>query len=566
MSLIDLKTNLKSLKYGNDRIYGGNSGQPYIQSSIPDGTSAVGVTNNDFILRGDSEAALDSAVDVLRLGKMFTDLKTLNGLFFITKQNLLSRISPRTQTSGILNEGIYTPLSTLAEAGVVAFGGHLLKQGSNPFGETGIDSNNLNLYGVKITNQQSQEENRLVNLYGAKMLTPSSGVPSLRFLLNDVSPNPTNILSYTGGPGSILGVGNTNIRLASNNLIDSNPFSNITNPTINYLTLSYREINIATTTPTTSGSAIVSAKKYEIDNPRNSKDYTPTSIDFRTALRSAINLNGGKTTLISNSPSYNIAENKTIEGRTNYGDPGNRTNKNLISYKSGSGVGPIDKINALPLYQSENVSSTGPINDLVKFRIASIDNSNPKKKIFMHFRALIGNISDSYNSPWNSITYLGRGENFYSYNNFTRTINLSWTVVAQSKEELIPMYKKLNYLASNMAPDYTSQGYMTGNLVQLTVGGYLYEQVGIITNLTYDIQEDTPWEIGINDIGENDSDVKELPHIIRVSNFTFMPIQSFLPSKQSIGPKFNESTYLIDNNIYGNQQFIALNNGINNNY
>lgn len=562
--LVNMTTNLKSIKYGNDRIYGGNSGQPYIQSSIPNETSTVGIANNDFILRGGIDAITDSATDVLRLGKMFTDLKNPNGLFFIIKQNLLSRTAVRTQTSGILNEGIYTPLSTLAEAGVIAFGGHLLKQGVNPFGGTGVDSNNLNLYGVKITNQQLQEDNRLVNLYGAKILTPTNGIPDSRFLLNDISSNPINLLSYTGGPGSILGIGNTNIRLASNNIINSNPFYDINNPTINYLTLSYKEINTATTITTVNGSTVTSTKEYEIDNPRNSKDYTPTSIDFRVALRSAIS--GSKTTLMSNAPSYDIAKNKTIEGRTNYGNPGSRIGKNLISYTNGSGIGPIDKINALPLYQSENVSATGPINDLVKFRIASIDNNNPKKKIFMHFRALINSISDSYNAPWNPVSYLGRGENFYTYSNYTRTINLSWTVAAQSKEELIPMYKKLNYLASNMAPDYTSKGYMTGNLIQLTIGGYLYEQIGVITNLTYDIQEDTPWEIGINDDGDNDPNVKELPHIIRVSNFTFIPIQSFLPSKQNIGPTFNESAYLIDDNTYGNQHFIALNNGNNNNY
>jgi hypothetical protein len=52
-------------------------------------------------------------------------------------------------------------------------------------------------------------------------------------------------------------------------------------------------------------------------------------------------------------------------------------------------------------------------------------------------------------------------------------MSLSWTVVAQSKQELIPMYKKLNYLASSLTPDYSPNGYMRGNLVQLTVGGYV---------------------------------------------------------------------------------------------
>jgi hypothetical protein len=64
-------------------------------------------------------------------------------LLFIAKQQLLSRTAVRTQTSGILNEGIYSPLNTLAQAGVSAFGGHLNKQGINPFSQTGAYSNNI---------------------------------------------------------------------------------------------------------------------------------------------------------------------------------------------------------------------------------------------------------------------------------------------------------------------------------------------------------------------------------------------------------------------------------------
>ena len=77
MGLIDLKTDLKSLRYGNDRVYGGNSGQPYITTPIPDDISPyIGTT--DFLLRGGVNAALDSLEDVKRLGKMFIDTKSPN--------------------------------------------------------------------------------------------------------------------------------------------------------------------------------------------------------------------------------------------------------------------------------------------------------------------------------------------------------------------------------------------------------------------------------------------------------------------------------------------------------
>jgi hypothetical protein len=91
------------------------------------------------------------------------------------------------------------------------------------------------------------------------------------------------------------------------------------------------------------------------------------------------------------------------------------------------------------------------------------------------------------------------------------------------------MYKKLNYLASSLAPDYTDAGFMRGNLVRITMGGYLYEQPGYLTSLTYTIPQESPWEIAITDDDSDKSDesVKELPQIITVS-LAFTPIHNFL--------------------------------------
>ena len=213
MPLLDLKTDLKSLRFGKDRKGGGNSGQPYIKTGIPETpfeeaiTSPIGV--NDFLLRGGLNAVTDTAEDVLRLGKMFTSLRSPSGLLFTAKQNLLSRTAVRTQTSGILNEGTYTPLSTLAQAGVNAFGGHLNKQGINPFALTGAYSNNPNLYSVKVKSSQPTSENRLVQIYEAiENNAPVSTKEGFELAFGP------NIISYNGGPGSNLGVGRTDIRYA----------------------------------------------------------------------------------------------------------------------------------------------------------------------------------------------------------------------------------------------------------------------------------------------------------------------------------------------------------------
>ena len=653
MGLIDLKTDLKSLRYGKDTLGGGYSGQPYIQTSIPDGFNDLG-PREDFILRGGINAAKDSLTDVKRLGKMFIDTKSPNGLLFIAKQQLLSRTSVRTQTSGILNEGIYSPLNTLAEAGLVAFGTHLNKQGINPFAETGAYANNNALYGTRVKSTQPKVENRLVKLYNAVSGSTTDNDNGIK--LNDGQ----NVMVYTGGPGSILGIGNTGIRYVDN--INRTGLNNYQakSPTLkpyfegkapkivtpgNYL----RNIYSADNNKGVSGryarltnydiingynteGKIVGVYNFNVYEPaiegntwpknspliNNQNTYTynqediiqtennvgklsssPTIQDFRAILRDKSKSNPQKgfenakqAGQLSTSLPYSGPEAENFEKRVHIGDPGQRGNNDYSDYALGvlkktggsaysnistKDVGTytpgLDKINSLPIYRSKNVTQDDVVNDFVKFRIAVIDNDSPNFKTFMHFRAFLGPISDSYTADWTGFNYLGRGEKFYTYGGFDRKISLSWTVAAQSKQELIPMYKKLNYLASTLAPDYSPKGYMRGNLVQLTIGGYLYEQPGFITGLTYDMGEDSPWEIGIGTSETpNDSSVKELAQIIRVTGFNFTPIHNFVPRKQQL--TFTNRGTLEDSvsddtgfvQTYDNERFIALSNGISNNY
>ena len=90
------------------------------------------------------------------------------------------------------------------------------------------------------------------------------------------------------------------------------------------------------------------------------------------------------------------------------------------------------------------------------------------------------------------------------------------------------MYDKLNYLASLMAPDYTN-GFMRGNLIQLTIGNYLVGVTGILTALNYAVQPNYSWDIGMDKDGKRIS--KVLPTLIDVSSFGFTPIHNFVPQK-----------------------------------
>jgi len=552
----------KSIPYGDDTKGGGSSNQPYIKSPIPDELTSG---NPDFLLRGGLlNNSQTSAQDVSRLTKMFLDTKSTNGLFFTLKQEQLSATAVRTQASPRpgLNGQLYDPLNTITQAGLLSIGTHLNKQGLNPAAETGAYANgNERLYGVVVTNKQEPEDNRLWQLMNGRLIRNNAQGPDDAF-----------IMRYNGGPGSFKGAGRTVIRFGK----DSKTFLSLqrTNdiPSVyDQNTWVYNSYLLRNTDAITSLEDDPEGEQFPINNKVTYR--SPTIQDFRKVLRA--NLFGTSLRTAENSGATPDAPNyqtKNYEQNFNFNDPGQRAGKSYVSYVNGveytdgSGVpttqvGPVDKINALPIYRSEQMNTSPIINDFVKFVIAPIDNNNPAFSTFIHFRALLDSFSDSYNAIWNSTKYLGRGENFYTYDSFTRTVTLSFTAAAQSKQELIPMYKKLNYLASQLTPDYSPSGYMRGPLVKLTVGGYLYEQPGFIQDLSYDLITDAPWEIGINTEGGVDTDVKQLSQMVKVTSFTFIPIHTFVPSKQGLG-------FGLDgvNTDQGLQRYIALKDAQGSNY
>jgi len=150
----------------------------------------------------------------------------------------------------------------------------------------------------------------------------------------------------------------------------------------------------------------------------------------------------------------------------------------------------------------------------------------------MIFRAYLDTFNDNYNASHNEFNYNGRGEMFYTYNNFRRDINLSFKIAAQSRHEMYPLYRKLNYLVSNVAPEYDDQyNRIRTPFMRLTVGSYLDRVPGILTSTQISWDKDYPWEIAMDSPEKGmDSAMLVLPHVLNVTvNFT--PIHSFLPQK-----------------------------------
>jgi hypothetical protein len=511
MPLIDLKTNLKNLRFGNDQPGYGSSGLPYIQTAIPDTPNATGIFkpifrpgstgNLDFPIRGGDikfnigtqTFTLSSEIDKTRIRKFFEDAP--RGKAFIEKQIGLQLSNPKIETGNTLygfgqsatlpglleNTRVYNRgLNTLAQVGASGTGAHAIRHGLMPF-------NPFQKHYYDIVNSQNVDNqslnNRLLILNNLKMSSNLGQIANANEIGNintvntlGISLNKNFIFQYWGGPGSTYGIGVTTVKrtVDTTKLLSSNA-------------MTYDQL------------------KTQNSNFRNS---IPKIQDFRDKLP---NLAG----------TYTPWGNNQVDKRF-YVAAG--------SYK--------DKMNSLyPFAFKNNVApwefNSEGTDDIIKFVFEAISNDDPNYSTAIFFRAfLTAGITDNNSATLNPFKYLGRGENFYTYQGFDRSISFSFRVAAGSRDEIRPLYNKVNTLVSQVYPDYSpQQGIMRAPVVRVTIGDYLYRVPGFLESVNITVDNNYPWEVNLekSEIG----DIAQLPQVLDIS-ISFKPIMDILPRRSYI--------------------------------
>ena len=470
----------------------------------------------DYPMRGGSELdpatgtarrTLTGEIDQLRISKFLQDGS--KGPAFLSKQVNLQKTNPRMETTqgyqstsfgSIPNTWIYDPsgknmLSAVLSSGT---GYHPDRIGINGF-------QFQNFYAATIQKQfttvNGKDRNRLLAFYQTKMFNSNREVvftdPNLYNTLG-MSLNKSILFDYIQGPGSTYGVGKTIVRRATDTTLVSN-----------ILTLTYDQI------------------KKQQTNGANAYFQDISKIqDFRSQVASPA----------QRSKAWNFNKD-SIQNKMKTGNPGDprisRLNKTFTSYVQNTDVG-IDRLNTLMPFTINN--DTGPFytensKDIIKFAFEAISNDNPTKTTALVFRAFLSGISDNHSAEYNSFRYLGRGENFRTYQGFDRTVSFSFKIFAQSRPELRPMYEKLNYLTSQVYPDYSEKtSAMRAPIIKLTIGDYLYRTPGVLESINITIEDNASWEIVSLEKEQSDSAVAQLPHYLNVS-VSFKPIMDILPRR-----------------------------------
>ena len=439
---------------------------------------------------GTQSFTVSSKIDRSRIKKFFEDKP--RGTAFIQKQVGLQLSNPKIETGNTLfgiPQGIPYPgllentrvynlgQNTLAQVGVSGTGFHAIRHGLVPF-------NPYQKFYYDIVNKQNvtnqKVSNRLLNLAALKMTTGDpfanpANVPDIN-LVNTlgISLNRNMIFQYLGGPSSVYGVGTTTIP----RVVDTTKLRSST-------AMNYDQLL---------------AQKSNLNNP------IPEVQDFRQKINEA---------------SRAIVFNNTW------------TKEQTVDYRFY--VNKKDKLNLTYPFLFRNDQAPWEINktdtdDLIKFVFEAISNDDPTYSMALFFRAfLTAGITDSNSAQLNSFKYQGRGENFYTYQGFDRTIGFSFRVAAGSRDELRPLYNKVNSLISQVYPDYSpKQGIMRAPIIRMTIGDYLYRVPGFLESVNVNIDNNYPWEVNLekSQVG----DIAQLPQVMDIS-VSFKPIMDILPKR-----------------------------------
>lgn len=344
------------------------------------------------------------------------------------------------------------------------------------------------------------------------------------------------LFEYNHGPSSILGLGRTTIRKYQNSKINTQFRGDLEGDLDNdyILTLNTEEGYLPFSTPDS-----LSDDRGVYSPKIPTKGMQSTRLNSLNSIYRENNVNIGNPGILS------------TKGRF-----GGTAKKGNVPYTQVI-EGAIDKINAAEIieYKYNNSGSLASdfedptLKDFIKFYFdVYTDVVNPSgiplKTSRIQFRAFLESFNDSYNGDWNEFNYAGRAEPFYTYKSFKRSIDFSFKIAAQSRSEIIPLYKKLNYLVSTTAPTYSEKNTpggvdddnsarMRGTFIKVTIGDLLDNVPGFFSNISLSWSKEYPWEIKLgnkmaNDDRDMEDDVYQNPHVLDVK-CSFTPIHNFIP-------------------------------------
>ena len=180
--------------------------------------------------------------------------------------------------------------------------------------------------------------------------------------------------------------------------------------------------------------------------------------------------------------------------------------------------------------------------DFIPLRFYSLN-----KKTGISFKATISGLNESISPSWDTNRFLGNPYNFYTYNSVERSVSFSFKVYSLNQQEHISCWQKLNFLAGLAYPQTSvALVYTVPPFMKFTLGDMYKNKECFIESLSFEVDDNTPWEIGLNAIkkGNRVGEVNEkgiasnykLPTIVNVNmTIKFIETQGTIAGKRLYG-------------------------------
>lgn len=479
LGLINLQTDLKSLRYGSDR--------PYVTKDINNPPSS-NQTGMQITKRID---------DLSRISQMLIDRP---GLKFIANQALLQQVDIQDKLQKNLDNGNRT------------LGGAIVRQALDTVKQTA----------------------KIVGSTLAQVPVNGTGTHFVYAFRTDtyLQPATTNSFRQFFGDGGVEGA-----PLAlEGKVITSTPESIVSNfetGDVKQLQPDFTEYSntgsyVQSITQPGTVSNVYSSERIVGSSPVRGYEGEETNPAGTLGLRQPVT-----SSYTSNKTYYTEQKTRKINGteknvikdtRVNLGDQGRKKAAAYYTDYSNTDELSVDKLNALDI-QNSRPDGINEARDLAKFFFEII---TPEGSKFLNFRAFITSMDDSYNANWEGKRYVGRADEFYTYGGFSRDINIGFKIATATRSEMQPLYRKMVYLASTTAPTYGEFKFMRGTVVRLSLGSYFNEIPGVITSVKYNWSVDYPWEIAMGSPEGAETGVQELPMVMDCT-ISFKPIHDFVP-------------------------------------
>jgi hypothetical protein len=174
-----------------------------------------------------------------------------------------------------------------------------------------------------------------------------------------------------------------------------------------------------------------------------------------------------------------------------------------------------DFVNTVGVYKGDEAKDQKG-KSLDDYDFIALKFTSPIKGMSVNFRATISGLAETFAPSWDSAKFIGSPFPYYTYTQIERSVTFNFKVYSYNSKEHKTAWERLSFLANLTYPqNYAGSGNAAvPPILRFTLGDLYHSKECFIDSLSYTVDDNTPWEIGLN--GSDTANYK-LPMIVDVA-------------------------------------------------